>query len=272
MHQIDVWRFYQLGRRLRRLEDLSSFNDTERAAVLLEALLWVGNTFNKDDDEIGAVIPKSKRAALRLFAVLKSEELLEADDPKHNGSMHDVANAYRRLEQVLSVELDDVLVVATTPTTLGYSTVGLLVDPRVILPKSVGALLTGSAALDFILASQCLVYDQWTAACLHILRATETVMLDYLSLLGGSMEDPTTWAALIGAIGSTGRAPKHMVSRLHRLRDHERNNLMHPGRFVDEDECWEVFDHCKHALVAMLRHMRRLGCVPDAEGVDAERE
>jgi hypothetical protein len=109
-------------------------------------------------------------------------------------------------------------------------------------------------------AGRCFAFGAWTAVGFHMLRATENVLMQLIEALEGSVpeEGKRTWATLINALSLTHKARPQQVGRLGRLKDLERNELMHAGRFLDETECSDVFDYAKNAMVPMLLHLADL--------------
>jgi hypothetical protein len=144
------------------------------------------------------------------------------------------------------------------PQRLAYDTRTLLDDAvRAFIAP---AILPDEAKADIMEAGRCLAFQLPTAVAFHMLRATEGVIRLYLWLLGGVIPEEPNWQKYIDAVGATGKAPRHTVARLHRLRDLERNQLMHVTTrpLLTIEEGAELFEYAKDAINAMSLHISRL--------------
>jgi len=264
MYTLNLEYFFFLGAELQVLERLRPDPPALQQTVQDLAYTAVGLQNFIDSQLISSELPKSKHEAEPLLKVIAETLAMwsthEAEDWKNRLAL--VGETYKVFRSVLASELRDLSTLAASANALGYSSKTLLSRPEEILPPSARGVMPKSAFDDFARALECLVWEQWTAAGFHVLRATETVMIVYLENLGGTIPDEITWAKLIAKIGATRKAPPRMCSRLDHLRDHDRNELFHPGRFLDEDECHEVFDSAKNALAAMLRDLRDRSYAP----------
>jgi hypothetical protein len=274
MDFINMEAFYRLGTRVQPVTLIEHLPPQIAVEVLLDAVktleAFLRQSTNKD-------VAPCREAADQLLSVLleaikPGRGLLVASFPEiqyvgkggHDSDARRahfaaITKAFRAFELSVIPTLRGLPTLLVPPKTLGHVSTALLEDPFGILPDSVRAVFPDPALRDFFLAMQCFVCGQWTAGSFHLLRAVESVMIEYVVALGGTVPSEVMWSRLIHAIGATGRAPKRMAGRLDRLRDHERNELYHlPAHFIEEEECWELFDCAKNALVAMLRHMAEL--------------
>jgi hypothetical protein len=167
-----------------------------------------------------------------------------------------IIEAIDSITERLTVELSK-LPVFCVPDRLGYNTDKLLNSATELLPKKAAVGLSESARHDFEEACRSFAFGLWTAVAFHMLRATETVMVELIERAGGTVpeEGSRNWSHLIRALGTTKEVTRRTLGRLERLKDLERNELMHAGRFLDETECSDVFDYTKNAMVPMLMHL-----------------
>lgn len=176
-----------------------------------------------------------------------------------------MANA-RRFETILSAELPtfDTYFVSQKGA---YSTPDLIERAEVVFSESIRHELSAQTIFDVREAGRCLVLNSPTAVGLHILRATESVIREYLATVtrGTSKSKHRNWGAYIRTLTGAGVDPK-ITSMLDQIREMHRNPLMHPEDSLSNEEAVELFDICKSAIQAMVRDMgkRRLASLPVA--------
>jgi hypothetical protein len=158
----------------------------------------------------------------------------------------------RHFDSVLNVDLDS-LDMYYVPSRLAYSTSKLIEYGLTIFPASVFGAIPQEAQTDIKEATRCLAFGLPTAVAFHILRAAESVMLAYFDVLSLTLPDERSWAAYIRALNTRRDLPDGLTARLGDLRKHERNELMHPAKFLKEDEAYDLFDYVKSAMIVILR-------------------
>jgi hypothetical protein len=271
MYHVNVYFLYSLAVTLYELQAAleqnrhlyAGYSASHRAGTL--RLLLHGDFVPLD----GADQADLKRTATQLLHVLS--ELAEYGDPS-SGKMNQLAPERTRIPGALQHRYVDALERFSSrldhdsgrlslyfvPQRLAYNTQTLLdnAERAFVCPH----VLPDEAVADIKEAGRCLAYGLPTACAFHVLRAAEAVMRMYLWLLGGTLPDTSEWAPLIDAIGVTKKAPKHLVARLHRLRDLERNQLMHVTLrpLLTPSEGAEVFEYAKDAINAMTLHIDRM--------------
>jgi hypothetical protein len=81
-------------------------------------------------------------------------------------------------------------------------------------------------------AGKCLAFDLPTACGFHAVRGVELMILKYLKAFGTETRDLKTWFDYVKAVSEAeadGRKPSKKVAQmLDRMRDLDRNPLMHP--------------------------------------------
>jgi hypothetical protein len=190
----------------------------------------------------------SQKAAAELVAML--------DDLPGKGITYTEEGRFRtkldEFDTTLGVDLD-ALSLYYVPPRLAYATDKLIDEGLAIFPESVHVALPKEARADIKEATRCLAFGLPTAVAFHILRAAESVMLAYFDVLSLTLPNERSWAAYIRALNTRQDLPDGLTSRLGDLRKYERNELMHPAKFLKDDEAYDLFDYVKSAMLVILR-------------------
>jgi hypothetical protein len=86
------------------------------------------------------------------------------------------------------------------------------------------------AGPDIAECGRCFAFGLWSATAFHILRACELVIADYCEACQLKIDrNKYSWADYINALGTVRELPRKIKGRLDRLREYDRNKIMHPG-------------------------------------------
>jgi len=255
MQQINAYWLYELGELLGRVRGGLEMEETPEDVVALVAITVYSLQYFADDKWVPLSITK------QTFAYL-AEELKKAMTTTPPGIMLTSAskNALRHkldaVRQVLSRELPHTPTYYV-PKRLGYSTDSLLQSPGDLFGELYGDLET--IAKEYIeAAARCFAFGLGTASAFHMLRACELVLLEYCLVCGMEKSGKGgSWAGYIGFLGTMKDLPNSMRRRLDRLREYDRNELMHPGKFLSPDESDDLFDYVKSSMRDMIRDIKR---------------
>ena len=173
----------------------------------------------------------------------------------------EVVQQARTFETVLTNELPTLEVYHTTEKG-NYNTKHLITQAEKILPDSLLTRIDDKVKEDIKCSAMCFVFDNFTAAGFHILRATEAVLKQYY--LAICKPDPLPkkfssmgWADYIGELyKSTDPQVKKMVAVLQQIKDLDRNLIAHPEIFLSEDDAHILFEAGKYAIMQMARDLR----------------
>lgn len=152
-----------------------------------------------------------------------------------------------------------------------YATEIMLASADKIFSTATSDYLTETAREDVRKAGSCLLFDQFTAAGFHMMRAMEAVTRPYYELVTGkSPIRPTGESMTLGSLAVDlgykleGLKKQKLESgllgnvmpNLDRMVKIYRNPIMHPEMVLDEEEAIEVFDNAKSAIAAMIKDVR----------------
>ena len=155
-----------------------------------------------------------------------------------------------------------------------YRTSALVAEAASIIPDAVRMHLPDGAEAEFGHAGKCLAFDLPTACGFHALRGLELVMDEYLQSFGVVTKSFKSWNDYIQAAkkliekGEGGRKPSAKVTAmLDRMRELDRNPLMHPRDTLDVVAADQLFKLSAVTVVEMVREMKAGQLVPANEAV-----
>jgi hypothetical protein len=267
MQRLNAYRFYDLGMKVHPLTTLDQKSGNNR--VMLISLLVAREeierflTFlpfrvcesaaKKLLEAIDSIIPKDPDTG-EVKRGISSDVLFGGITADYYQTFSLVDNA-KKFETILSAEIPtlDTYFVSQKGA---YSTPDLIERAEVVFSESIRHELSAQTIFDVREAGRCLVLNSPTAAGFHILRATESVIREYLAVVtkGTSKSKHRNWGAYIRALTGAGVDPK-ITSMLDQIRDMHRNPLMHPEDSLSNEEAVELFDICKSAIQTIVRDM-----------------
>ena len=112
---------------------------------------------------------------------------------------------------------------------------------------------------DIKQAGRCIAFDIPTAAAFHIIRATETVILQYYNKLGGKSIKPKmrNWGAYINALRSC-KADQRITGFLDHIREEYRNPVLHPETMVESEQVQVFLGVCVSAIIQMIQAIKAI--------------
>jgi hypothetical protein len=140
----------------------------------------------------------------------------------------------------------------------------------------------GAPAIDEIKAAgRCFALENYTACGFHTLRALEVVMADYYKQISGKTKEFRSWHDYIEAFtklersrtkrGSKYPSPK-VAAMLDRMRQLDRNPLMHPRDSLDEMAADTLFKLGIITVTELAKDMREMAAQPELKLVDTDGE
>jgi hypothetical protein len=261
MKRVNQIRLYRLGSltRLRALapSDADTFwNDTAHASIRLRA-------FASDDNE--KTMPAAVARARELFNELRRI------DQEGKGLDETGASRIARLLTEFETSLEDALTRHPTyevEPVGAYSSDYLITSADHVFPPSLRSdgIIPKNALDDFRSAGQCLAFDVPTACGFHVFRATDSMLRRYCEHFGGSTLKPKirNWGSYIRLLRKILAHAEHdrkpnirTVELLDKIREIDRNPVVHPEQDLDSETALAIFDMCKNAILFMALDIKR---------------
>jgi hypothetical protein len=243
MQRFNTFRLYQLGQRIHPLTELKTegqkygdvFGNLLQArfdlADLLKNVAFSLKTCRQPAekliDSINEIIPPSIQEAVR-----KDKEI--EIDWWQLSSIKDAAN---RFETVLSEELA-ILDTYTIAAKGAYSTPELISNAEVMFPPKIREKIPARAIEDIKQAGKCLAFETSTAAAFHIVRALESLIVEYFKKIAGTnpVDKRRNWGVYIKVLRTKPEADPKILDFLEHIKDNYRNPISHPEATLSTDE------------------------------------
>lgn len=191
---------------------------------------------------------------------ISSEKFNEEFYSWQYGSINSRISAFK---SVFAAECRDVDVYSVGQISI-YKTSALVSDGAGVIPVDTRDRLATEALTEFNSAGKCLAFDLPTACGFHALRGLELVMDAYLASFGVDTKSMKSWndyiraaERLSSAAGEDRRPSPKVTSMLDRMRELERNPLMHPRDTLDEVQANMLFNLCAITVVELARDMKQ---------------
>lgn len=143
-----------------------------------------------------------------------------------------------------------------------YKTSALVADGAGIIPLDIQPDMPVETLIEFNSAGRCLAFDLPTACGFHALRGLELVMDEYLRSFGVTAK-MKSWNDYIRALDKLVQNPKagskpapKVAAMLDRMRELERNPLMHPRDTLDAIQADMLFKLCAITVIEIARDMK----------------
>lgn len=146
----------------------------------------------------------------------------------------------------------------TTPSYLvlgrrGYDVATLIESAEAIFPESLSQKLPG-IVFDLREAGKCIAFDLGTGAGFHLLRALEIVIKAYWDVVmeGAPLPANRNLGNYIREMEQAGKGQPKVLTSLRQIKDHHRNELMHPEETLTLDEAIALLGIVQSAMISML--------------------
>jgi hypothetical protein len=107
-------------------------------------------------------------------------------------------------------------------------------------------------------AGRCLAVERYTASGFHILRCIECVIREYVTAVLTSPPSKRDWGYYHQVLKDNGAASE-VTSIVDSMRQDERNPLMHPEKFLSQDDAIGLFHLSETALDRLIKDMEKRG-------------
>lgn len=268
MKRINQYLFYRMATVIHPLSELREGVPVAQVApVLFGARTWLQylldakmfqlvvckSSIQRLIEAISSVIPKNWTD----LGSIDSSETLDAS--RHYAITH----ALNEFETVLGSELPTIDTYVVSKKGI-YSTADLIDRAEMAIDDESRRYLRDQVVADFKQAGKCLAFELPTASGFHVMRAVESVLRDYWTLVKKPPEGtrPPEMAQCINELRSEGEDVK-LLDILDHIRDLHRNTIMHPEAFLTPTEAMRLFDIAKSAISGMAGRIGELTPEPD---------
>lgn len=172
----------------------------------------------------------------------------------------EIASKIDAFRSVFEAECRDVDVYSVGQVSI-YKTSALVSDGAGLLPKEIHPTVGADVLEEFNNAGRCLAFSLPTACGFHALRGLELVMDSYLRSFGitkkmNSWNDYIVEAKkLVDAPAKVRKPSAKVATMLDRMRELDRNPLMHPRNILDDTSANTLFQLAGITVVEMIKDM-----------------
>jgi hypothetical protein len=104
-------------------------------------------------------------------------------------------------------------------------------------------------------SGRCLAVERYTASGFHVLRCVESIIREYIAACGVTLKDSErNWGKYAEILRDNGAAHE-VTNMIDNLRTDDRNTLMHPEKFLNQDGAIGLFYLCQTALDRLINDM-----------------
>ena len=161
---------------------------------------------------------------------------------------------------VFAAECNEVAVYSVGDIAI-YKTASLVSNGSCIIPLNYHGMLPGGVSEELDNAGRCLAFDLETACGFHSLRALELVIKEYLTILGKDVSELKNWYQYIEAAKEVDGVPPKVTAMLDRMRQLDRNPLMHPEDVLDSVQAQMLFSQSSNTILEILRDIETKNAV-----------
>lgn len=255
MFRFNAGYFYDLRGHLQAIIDLREGQPiSEVSQGLIAASGAVETAVGQDIIPLKTAAPAGRRLMSAIRDVLSKAPSVDGSPATlSRADVLTLGYAFMEYNVVLRNELAIMDTYALLPKGI-YSVFQLAEQAEAMLSSDVRTKIPDSAVANVKQAGKCLAFEVSTAAAFHMLRATETVVIEYLSTLAGAPIAPKSrsWGTYIRLIEARG-GDKKIVAMLKQIKDLHRNPIMHPEDMLGTDEAVAVFGIATSAIAAMAK-------------------
>ena len=258
-------------------EALHAAKQSLRVEKIKGGAIWIAtyelpaklNVFIKDDNGFST----SKRAAKELadeVRVWTSRNLMndggkfsseKLDEDFSDWQLSTITGNIDSFKNVSAAECGEVDVYSVGQISI-YKTSALVSDGAGIIPVDIQSDMPVETLIEFNSAGRCLAFDLPTACGFHALRGLELVMDDYLRSFGVTSK-MRSWNDYIKALDKLAQNPKpgskpapKVAAMLDRMRELERNPLMHPRDTLDAVQADMLFKLCAITVIEIAKDIK----------------
>jgi len=177
----------------------------------------------------------------------------------------EIAIKISAFKSVFEAECRDVDVYSVGQISI-YKTSALVSGGAGLIPEEIQKKISKESIQEFNSAGKCLAFDLPTACGFHSLRGLELVMKDYLRYFSIDTKRLKSWhdyvsvtKKLIDDEKAAKKPSAKVAAMLDRMRELDRNPLMHPTDTLDQVQADMLFRLCAITVVEIVRDMKHIG-------------
>jgi hypothetical protein len=268
MKKLDLGYFCKLGMCFELLADLRNRDNKTVADIYIDKAKDFFSDLLRSYE-----LPTSLSRGLELLVKIKAyQEISNPSDDETpqimsewRDALSEVLLAADRYQKLLFDELSSLNSYLVTRKGI-YDSTTLIIAAEQAFSTQVLNKLPEEAIKDIQEGGKCLAFECNTASAFHILRAAETVLDRYFQMFvcppkPGDKGYPKNWYDYICMLRSYIKSnPNDSIEQtlnlLDKIRSLERNLIMHPDIFLDEDAAMKVLSLTKSAIILMAEELR----------------
>jgi hypothetical protein len=278
MKRVNILEYLDLSEKLGRArQGTSSREGTIKAGYVYFSVVGLTSqlrSFVDDDNGFNT----SKHAAEELLSSIDeftARHIMDGNSPSqidtgkldsdlHTWQYSAIGTKIDAFKNVLSAECKEVEIYVVGQVSI-YKTSSLVSSGSQRIPAELTSWVPAEARAEFDSAGRCLAFDLPTACGFHALRGVEIMILEYLRKFGRSTENLRTWNEYVQAVlsmanGKNSPIPsKKVAAMLDRMRELDRNPLMHPQDTLDTTSADMLFSLSVISIVEMARDLLQVG-------------
>lgn len=261
MEKVSIYNFYELGRLISKTENLTK----EISNVsFYNHLTFITDTINEIDLPFSKKIIQNnlKFISKHFFELSGTKPKLKVDEEKFIQAIEKL----KEIENSLKIELLDKFsyVPSNLKINLEYLTnrQDKLFDEGLIERKN----LPIHILINIFQFGQCYAFSLFTAASIHILKATEEYTKYYYNeLLENKLHydelNNYTWNDILNNLKNIlpeNNKTKELIQILHIIKNNYRNETIHLNRMFTESETYELYNMCSKVVNQMNKDLNTL--------------
>ncbi|MEZ5872398.1 MAG: hypothetical protein R3D32_11285 [Nitratireductor sp.] len=271
MKRVNLVDYFDLAETLHRAHRATTPDSSKAGSIYFGIMPLPGKLRNFVDEDNG--FSTCKHVASELAAIAEdwinkyaldgasppSIDMDKFDVELNNWQYSVIASKITVFKSVFSAECHDVDVYSVGQISI-YKTSALVANGANFIPAETQVLIPNEALDEFNNAGKCLAFDLPTACGFHALRGLELVMSNYLESFGIKPESMKSWndhikaaEKLIKDDTAKTKPSAKVAAMLDRLRELERNPLMHPRDTLDTVSADMLFRLCSITVIELAR-------------------
>ena len=267
MHRITQFDMYRLGR-VRALSELIVGDTIARFNELFIITIQTLDSFSKDPINV-SVLPRSTDEATKLANYITEIHYNSVGQGRIGTTLKTTDHYYLSklivaFETTLRQELTELPTYIVQNNGI-YNADDLVSRADNCFALSIRSFIPKDAAEDIREAGSCLALDRFTACGFHAFRSVDGMLRAYIGHFGKGKTPPRSrnWGAFIRELQNlvtnpvAGRAPNdRTIALIDRIREVDRNPLIHPQQDLNKDDAISSFDLCRNVITLMATDMK----------------
>lgn len=255
MRQVNVYQFYQLANAIHPLASIK-YDTSLKEHFLALALgrIWLNDLLSGNLIQMTICRHAALKISNAIGKIIPDNIPEDFDMEKKLGysELYDILQGVKEFETIFAAELQNLATYFVMKKGI-YDTNDLILRADDIFTPTIKPVLSDQTKLDIKEAGKCIAFDLATAAGFHILRAVESVIVDYIVVLTGAKPKTSdrNWGSYIKTIRDGGGDIK-ACAVLDQIRELHRNPNIHPETILTMDEALTLLGIAQSAIITMV--------------------